>query len=230
MSITSRRPLTQQQIFDKADSLSAYLKTKDNEGAFKWMRQLDISNADRARILTAMKDREDGNSSEIPNSSIPKPAKRSATKPKSIKAKPRSLTRIARKSKQKPAKIRPKKTSRKKLVSKCDRLWSALIKKNGICHFAGRLVNGVPHVCAGDLQAMHLISRRFYATRWDLGNGLPGCAGAHVWYTFNPEAWGLFLALHWGLEQYERRLEMARAIAKPDLEAVLAGLETEAGS
>jgi hypothetical protein len=130
-------------------------------------------------------------------------------KPKKRGPKPRK--RISR---------RPKARSLKAQKRDCDIAWSKRIKESGRCWFQGK--DG--HVCKGDLQAMHLISRRYHTTRWELWNGLPGCAAIHTYYTYNPEAWGLFLAEYWGVEKYRRILELARTITKPDYGKIMEAL------
>lgn len=42
-------------------------------------------------------------------------------------------------------------------------------------------------VCAGELQCMHLVSRRYHSVRWSLDNARAGCKGHHAWLTLHPE-------------------------------------------
>ena len=40
--------------------------------------------------------------------------------------------------------------------------------------------------CNGNLQTMHLISRRYKAVRWDLDNAVAGCQAHHLYLTIHP--------------------------------------------
>lgn len=212
--MTRRRPLSPKRIKELASDLSDYLQQPDNKGAYHWFELHDIRPADRAKIMTAEADGDEPDVIRELKAHVT--LAQEAAHPKPVKA-PRKRKAIARK---------PKRLSKKALKRQCDQLWSELVKRYGRCFFLGREVNGKEHTtCVGGLQAMHLISRRFHATRWDLDNGLPGCAGVHMWYTCNPEAWGLFLARYLGIGVYEGMLTRARDGAKPDLREVLARLQ-----
>ena len=77
----------------------------------------------------------------------------------------------------------------------------------------------------GPLQAMHGISRRYQGTRWDLSNGLPGCAAAHTYWTVQPMAWARQLISQWGLIGYDNMWKQAQAGKPKDLHAVLSALQ-----
>ena len=92
---------------------------------------------------------------------------------------------------------------------RADQAWSRYIRnRDGRCMAA----EAFPAIaCAGSLQAMHLISRRYAATRYQLWNGRAGCAAHHRWLTDRPlehDAWcqdlfgdGLWSASKWGAMQ-----------------------------
>lgn len=65
-----------------------------------------------------------------------------------------------------------RKRSQKSMKAECDRLWSKVIRGHGSCERCGST-----HY----LQAAHIYSRRFVATRHDLNNGLCLCAKCHRW-------------------------------------------------
>ena len=67
---------------------------------------------------------------------------------------------------------------------RADQAWSRYIRaRDGRCMAA----EAFPEIrCAGSLQAMHLISRRYAATRYALWNGRAGCAAHHRWLTDRP--------------------------------------------
>ena len=130
-------------------------------------------------------------------------------------------------SKKKGTKTSARRKVRKATKNECDKLWSALVKRDGKCYFAGKLHKGQPHVCKNGLQAMHGIPRGYHGTRWNLQNGIPGCGAIHTYYTFHKEEWDNWLLNYWGPELYERMWEAALKIAKPDYEQILLNLKTE---
>jgi hypothetical protein len=102
-----------------------------------------------------------------------KPLKRKATKPKrrTTGCKVRSCTRRG------PFISLPEgKRCTFHVRQEADRLWSLAIRgRDKRCMARG--LWGIE--CRGTLQAMHGMSRRYNATRWDLFNGLAGCAAHH---------------------------------------------------
>lgn len=119
-----------------------------------------------------------------------------------------------------PPKVR--KTKRATLKRRCDKLWSLIIRASG----GGRCkLQGKDHVrCGGVLQAAHLFGRGHNGVRHSLLNGWPLCAGHHVWYTHNSEAWAAMLKAEWGDEGYEQRYLLAKQVAKPDYAEIEAEL------
>jgi len=65
-----------------------------------------------------------------------------------------------------------KKRTQKSLKKEADELWSKIIRSYGKCEKCGS---------AGPLNAAHIYSRRFIATRHLLENGLSLCVGCHRW-------------------------------------------------
>lgn len=124
--------------------------------------------------------------------------------------------------KRKPPKKKPKKPTRKTLKNRADRLWAQRIKEGGVCQLAG--IDEVE--CKGNLEAAHIIGRRFHSTRFDLQNGRAICQGHHWYYTRRPEAWFiLFERLHPGL--YAELWRRAQIPWDKDIEAVIAVLSQE---
>jgi hypothetical protein len=72
-----------------------------------------------------------------------------------------------------------------KEIKKLDTLTSKKVREKGRCELEGK-----DHLtCKGNLQTMHIISRRYRLTRWFLDNLLCGCAAHHFYYTTRPEEW-----------------------------------------
>lgn len=70
-----------------------------------------------------------------------------------------------------------------------DRLFAAHIRESGPC-----FAEGYRFGCNGGLQCAHVITRARAAIRWSDDNARPLCAGHHVWFTHNPNAWRAFVA------------------------------------
>ena len=122
-----RRPLTPKQITETASELSLYLAMAHNHGAHVWLESRDLRPVDRAKILTAMKDREDetGIDADTGRLALNKPAKRA----KAVKAKPKQ-----RKPLQRGAKVMNKSTQknlRRRLKAKAWRLFSEYVRQKG---------------------------------------------------------------------------------------------------
>lgn len=178
------------------------------------------------------------------SSSLAKPARRSAKPRRPIKRSAAKGKRTSKRRKQRKA---------GKLL--CDRLWAQIIKRDGRCVFEGQILsrgldepaeecpygpdcaqcryaaatNGwanVPHVCKGQLQAMHCLPKGPYpSARYKLWNGVAGCQGAHVYLTHRPEIWVLWLQSRWGDALYAERLRDANYPAKHDYEQIAAKLQ-----
>ena len=70
---------------------------------------------------------------------------------------------------------------RKKLIGKCDAVFSKLIR--GIWGKCARCFKQPPDIT---LQCSHLFSRRHMAIRWDERNAVAKCGGCHIWWGSNP--------------------------------------------
>jgi len=134
--------------------------------------------------------------------------------------------------KRKPARKRKKPPTRrvrqKRMTVKAKKMWADRIKQDQQCFFAGKMVGGKRHVCKGYLQAMHCFGKKAYpASRFELWNGICGCAAAHTYYTYHPVEWTHWLMDHWGEELYWEHYQIARGVAHVDLEGVIAALSEE---
>ncbi len=85
---------------------------------------------------------------------------------------------------------------------KADRLFSQLIRSRGVCVKCGEQEYA-------KLQTMHIVSRRYTATRVDETNALCGCWKCHRYFTDNPVEWSLFLENTIGLAEYLRLKDKA---------------------
>jgi hypothetical protein len=78
--------------------------------------------------------------------------------------------------------------NRKAATAKADRLFSLKVREVGYCQLAAWF----PQIeCNGNLQACHIVSRRYRAVRWllDPANAVPGCAAHHLYGTHHPLEW-----------------------------------------
>lgn len=81
-----------------------------------------------------------------------------------------------------------------------DFLWSFIIRSRGKFKCA---LHSTDHIrCNNVMQGAHLITRRVAHTHWDLDNGVCLCSAHHVFYTYQPEAWGEACRKHFP-EQWE---------------------------
>lgn len=78
------------------------------------------------------------------------------------------------------------KGSKSQLKRRCDKLASAYYRREWpFCELQGKdTIN-----CGGPLQWMHIVGRANLRLRYEPFNKLIGCAGHHVWYTHNPDAY-----------------------------------------
>lgn len=84
-----------------------------------------------------------------------------------------------------PKTKRRKKSSKSKLKLEADKLFSLWVRESGQCK-----LEGMDHItCSGNLQCMHVVSRRYFIIRWDRINAMPGCQAHHYYYTNNPWEW-----------------------------------------
>jgi hypothetical protein len=70
------------------------------------------------------------------------------------------------------------------VVHEADRVWAERVKdRDGYCRAPAWLR---PDRCLGRLEADHLISRSYGATRWELANGVTLCLAHHKYVTEHP--------------------------------------------
>lgn len=94
----------------------------------------------------------------------------------------------------------------KGLKAKADKLFSEVIRSVGYCEAQGHdNVN-----CSPQLQCMHIISRRFNATRCDTRNAFSGCAAHHRFYTDHPRQFSRFITNTWAQEHYDHIYDKSR--------------------
>jgi hypothetical protein len=117
-------------------------------------------------------------------------------------------------------------TRLKKLLRKdADRLFSKRVRARGICEAAG--FDDV--TCNGNLQTMHLVSRRYLSVRFDEGNAAAGCGAHHVYLTAHPIAHERFCKLYLGAQRFaELKRRAEQAYGAPDYDAILERLRATA--
>ena len=117
----------------------------------------------------------------------------------------------------------PKKPSPKTLKNKADKLWSFIIRSEGFCRRCGRQPGEIT------LQAAHIISRSYTATRWDLRNGLPLCLGCHHFAHNKPLEFEDFVLVQIGATVYAELRELALGytgrISRVDYEELVSDLQ-----
>lgn len=94
-----------------------------------------------------------------------------------------------------------------------DRLFSLYIRKR----------DKVCVICEREpaAQCAHLISRRYYALRWNPENAVGACAFCHMRYTHNPLAWDEWCVSRLGQETWDGMKFRAQRGGKPDLGVVI---------
>lgn len=108
---------------------------------------------------------------------------------------------------------RPSPTTLKK---KADVLFSQLVRARGECQSCGE---------RDKLQCAHIVSRRYAATRCDLGNALCLCAGCHMHFTHWPVEFARFVEDTIG--EYEYDCLKAKAQLGPQAGSALAFWQAE---
>jgi hypothetical protein len=79
--------------------------------------------------------------------------------------------------------------NKKQATAKADKLFSLRVREVGVCFAAGY---GRVR-CGGSLQCCHILTRARRSLRWDDENALAMCAGHHVWFTHNVDAFREFV-------------------------------------
>jgi len=106
---------------------------------------------------------------------------------------------------------------------KATRLHAQIVRARGRCECPDSR-RGVAIIHSGQLQCMHIISRRHAATRTDLDNALAGCAACHRFFTENPVEWTDFIIGQTGRAKYELLWLKAHTPTKVDWRAEVARL------
>jgi len=83
--------------------------------------------------------------------------------------------------------------------AKADKLFSEVIRSVGYCEAEG--FNDLK--CSPQLQCMHIISRKYSATRCDTRNAFSGCAAHHRFFTDHPREFSRFITQTWAQEYYD---------------------------
>lgn len=108
-----------------------------------------------------------------------------------------------------------KKLSRKGLIKKLDKIFADKVKAAGKCQ-----LKGLDHIsCNGNLQCMHIVSRKYKVLRWSNLNALAGCQAHHYWYTSNSWDWNELIRKYFP-EQYDYVTEFKNVVWDKDLERV----------
>lgn len=102
--------------------------------------------------------------------------------------------------------------------SKCDALFSKIVRARGKCERCGRL--------SGTEQCAHIVSRRYSNTRCDEQNAWCLCARCHLELTGDPYAHVEFAIQTRGEDGYRELRERALSTEKADWGLVLVRLQT----
>lgn len=89
---------------------------------------------------------------------------------------------------------------------KADKLFSEVIRSVGYCEASGfNQIN-----CSQQLQCMHIVSRKYNATRCDTRNAFSGCAAHHRFYTDHPREFSRFITQTWAQKYYDTVYQNSR--------------------
>jgi hypothetical protein len=106
--------------------------------------------------------------------------------------------------------VKPKKVDKRKLVRKLDKLFSEIIRSQGMCDKCGKRES---------LQCSHVLSRRHLQTRWDLENALCLCTRCHLyWQHKEPHEFVRWFDEKFGGNLYDELKKRANRISKIDYE------------
>lgn len=90
--------------------------------------------------------------------------------------------------------------------AKADKLFSEVIRSVGYCE-----AQGFDNIkCSKQLQTMHIVSRRYNATRCDTRNAMCGCAAHHRFYTDHPRQFSRFITQTWAQKYYDQMYQRSR--------------------
>lgn len=107
---------------------------------------------------------------------------------------------------------------RTKLIKKMDSEFSKFVRSVGECEHCGN---------KDTLQCSHVISRKYYHTRWDPENAIALCYKCHIhWNHKEPHEFVRWFDKKFGGELYEELKRRSESTAKLDLEEIYAYLKT----
>ena len=115
---------------------------------------------------------------------------------------------------------RIRKTPLAKLKREADKLCGDIVRSRGICEAKGY----GKFKCNSNLQWCHLFSRRYQKLRWLYQNGLCMCSSHHVFFTYNPNEWTMFLIKNykdtykWLYKEKEKYVKINRTFLEHTLE------------
>lgn len=107
-------------------------------------------------------------------------------------------------------------TVQQRAKDRATKLHSELVRARGACECCGRTEN---------LQAAHIISRRYARTRTRLDNAFCLCAKCHMHFTEWPVSFGRFVTSQIGRAKYDELREYALSGTKVDWVAELGRLQ-----
>ena len=87
----------------------------------------------------------------------------------------------------------------KGVKGRADKLFSEIIRSTGYCEAQG--FNDIK--CSPQLHTMHIVSRKYNATRCDTRNAFSGCAAHHRFYTDHPREFSRFITQTWAQDYYD---------------------------
>ena len=88
-------------------------------------------------------------------------------------------------------------------VTKEDRVFSKIVRAEGVCQAALVKVPNTPDGCSpGPLQCCHIVTRTRTWTRTYEPNGVSMCGKHHHWFTEHPVEWGKWVVATFGEALY----------------------------
>lgn len=94
----------------------------------------------------------------------------------------------------------------KGVKGKADKLFSEVIRSVGYCEAQG----WDDIKCSPQLQCMHIVSRKYNATRCDTRNAFSGCAAHHRYFTDHPRQFSRFITTTWAQQYYDQVWQNSR--------------------
>lgn len=128
--------------------------------------------------------------------------------------------------------------SKTQVKDQCDRTFSRLIRARGVCAVQSRPTTEERYGTGDDevveyarclkdrgLQCAHVISRSYLAVRWDERNAVCLCQPCHMYFTYHPLEWEVWVQDYMGIKEYLTIRQIALSQIKTDYPAMLAHLE-----